>query len=207
MNTPPRIGLAYLFATDSRVAADGVFTLGGLAFGTQDAAPVTWVCKPAARINRRLYDLSRVSNADVAKAPPLAAVLPDVQAFFSSFDYLFVFSPDHEQAAFEALLPAGTDATPVLINLHTMAAFFLPDHPLHDLEALVIRALPEAGRARSAAQLPYLLRAFERLLAASTASGSPHTHASRAAVRPIGAVYAVDRVPGPPPLRGSATAR
>lgn len=156
-----RFAIAHVFATGPAGPAHTPVHVGLQPIGHEPAPLQEWVCRPARPIRRRLYDASRLDAAATEGAPSWEVVAPAVRAACAQYDVLFLFDTGPEGAWFEAILRDAPG--PRCVDLRLLASFFLPERDLNDLVALCEQTVP--GYQRSKPQLPFLLRAFRRLLA------------------------------------------
>ena len=159
-----RIGIGHVFATGSSLQHDQIFHVGGAVF-TSERPPrfEDWIVNPNRRITKRLWEKSRISNKTAESSAGWAERRREVHQFFGDLDVLFVLDLHQEQQCFRQHVLRGMDRQPLIIDLHEVARFFLPDRSFFDVEELIARVLPERENA-SGPRLRYLVLALGELL-------------------------------------------
>lgn len=163
---PLRFGIGQLFSTGPNIFRDRIFHVAGIRYSSEDA-PVAkdWILNPGSVITRRLYEKSRISTARCQDAPRWQDIGPaEVTPFFSSLDVLFLLDLDHQLTYFRDIVLKKAPNPPVLIDLVTLAQFFLPDRTLTDTEDLIERSIPEQRWKRSDPRLPLIVSSASVIL-------------------------------------------
>ncbi len=160
-----RIGIGHLFATGSNLGRDAIFHIGGVRLSDGQAPEYDdWIVNPNRRITKRLYEKSRVTNARAESSAGWSERRSQITRFFDGLDVLFVFNLYQEREWFDRHVVRELNRRPVVVDLHEMARFFLPDRTLYDLDELIARAVPGDEWRKAEPRLPYALRGVTKLL-------------------------------------------
>ena len=181
-----RIGIGHLFTTGHDLKTDRIFHIGGVRF-TENSAPEfrDWIVNPGRPITFRLKEKSRLSNPVVRTFESWEDQASEIRAFFQGLDVLFLFNLHGERDWFKRYVISRGNSGPVLIDLHEMASFFLPDRTFYDPGELIRRAVPATNQ--NGPKLPLLLRGLARLVEEVIVSirGQSNDSASRSLVLEI----------------------
>jgi ATP-dependent DNA helicase DinG len=160
-----RVGIGHLFASGGNLSYDKVFHVGGVRL-SRDEPPQyqDWIIDSGRRITKRLYEKSQVTNAQSESSARWSDRRHDIQRFFGELDVLFVFSLYQEQRWFTEFVLSGVEDPPIVIDLQSLARFFVPDRTFYDLDELISRAVPDNEWNMRKPRLPYGLRGLTALL-------------------------------------------
>ena len=122
-------GIIHLFATGPGVEQNALIQISVVRFSAE-AAPEeeSWILNPRRRITKRLREKTGLSNKDCDSSTALSwtEAREQVQEFLKAIDVLFFVNTESRKHWLDDVVLSGMDDKPALVDLATMAHFFLP---------------------------------------------------------------------------------
>ena len=135
-----RVGIIHLFSTGPGTEHNALVQISAVRFSAK-RAPLTqsWVLNPGRRITQRLFKKTGLSNRDCTSpsAQLWSQAKLEVQSFLRGLDVLFFVDTESRQQWLTDIVLKGMADAPALVDLATMAHFFLPGKQRAYTDAIV----------------------------------------------------------------------
>lgn len=134
------VGIIHLFATGPGIEHNTLVQISAARFSEADN-PVqqTWILNPRRHITKRLHEKTGLSNRDCTSGSALAwaKARRNIQSFLRQVDVLFYVDTESRKNWLEDVVLLDMDDPPALVDLATMAHFFLPGKQRAYTDAIV----------------------------------------------------------------------